>query len=85
MRVKMTPFSDSIHESFLAKERSQRKFFTISHNDISSAIRINLTGRERNGKVQLGAGYDECCEVLTKDLLGKEQKKRKVCNLENVE
>ncbi len=69
LRVKLTPLANSFDESSLAKERSQRKFFTIPHNDISGAIRINLKGREQNGKVQPGTEYDECCEALTKDLL----------------
>ncbi len=69
LRARLTPLAYRVDESSLAKERSQRKFFAIPHNDISGAVRLNLEGRERNGKVKPGAEYDECCEALRKDLL----------------
>lgn len=48
---------------------SRRKCFTLPNNDVYGAIRINLVGREPQGKVQPGAEYDDFCATLTHDLL----------------
>jgi len=37
-------------------------------SDYSAAIRINLKGREPEGKVEPGSEYDKICELITQDL-----------------
>lgn len=55
----------------LAFERlRERKYFAIPNNDTFGGIRINLVGREPNGKVHPGAEYDDLLQSLTQDLLG---------------
>lgn len=57
-------------ESFLlTSSRSQRPAFAVLHNDISGAIRLNLQGREPNGRLQPGAECERYCERITRDLL----------------
>lgn len=48
---------------------ASRKYFTVPNNDVYGGIRINLAGREPQGKVQPGAEFDKLCESLTRDLL----------------
>ena len=49
---------------------AQRKCFAVPNNDAAGGIRINLAGREPQGKVRRGTEYEELCSVITKDLLG---------------
>jgi predicted AlkP superfamily phosphohydrolase/phosphomutase len=58
-----------LEQKLVTPERSRRSCFAVLHNDISGAIRINLAGREPNGKIQPGAECDAFCERLTRDLL----------------
>ena len=69
VRLALYNFSFDFHERALAAERSQRKCFAIFHNDISGAVRVNLVGREPNGKINPGAEYDRFCTELTADLM----------------
>ncbi|MBW4551188.1 MAG: alkaline phosphatase family protein [Aphanocapsa sp. GSE-SYN-MK-11-07L] len=48
---------------------SGRKCFMLGNNDACGAVRVNLVGREPDGKVNPGAEYEEFCQQLTKDLL----------------
>ena len=48
---------------------SYRKCFTVPNNDVYGAIRVNLAGREPQGRIQPGAEYDAFCTELTQDLL----------------
>lgn len=48
---------------------SDRKCFVLPNNDACGAIRINLVGREPQGKVQPGTEYEEFCQQLTEDLM----------------
>lgn len=50
-------------------DASRRKCFTIPNNDTYGGIRINLVGREPNGKVRPGAEYEAFCQQLTEDLM----------------
>lgn len=50
-------------------DTSQRKCFTLPNNDVYGGIRINLVGREPQGKIHPGAEYDAYCQELTQDLL----------------
>lgn len=49
--------------------RSGRKCFTIPNNDTYGGIRINLAGREPDGKVQPGVEYEAFSQQLTEDLM----------------
>ncbi|HEY9852805.1 MAG TPA: alkaline phosphatase family protein [Leptolyngbyaceae cyanobacterium] len=49
--------------------RAIRKCFTVPNNDTYGGIRINLVGREPNGKIQPGAEYEAFCQQLTEDLM----------------
>jgi predicted AlkP superfamily phosphohydrolase/phosphomutase len=60
---------DRVEEMSLAGERAGRSFFAIPHNDLSGAIRLNVVGREPNGRVKRGAEYDALCVTLRRDLL----------------
>ena len=50
-------------------EYRNRKCFTVGHNEISGAIRINLVGRERYGRIHRGTEYDAYCEYLISNFL----------------
>jgi predicted AlkP superfamily phosphohydrolase/phosphomutase len=45
------------------------KAFTIVNNTAEGAIRVNLVGREPEGKVQRGAEYEAVLDSLTRDLM----------------
>ena len=47
---------------------SARNCFEIPNNTVFGGIRINVIGREPNGKIKLGADYDAFCEKLTQNL-----------------
>ena len=49
-------------------DRSSRICFEVPNN-ILGGIRINVIGREPNGKINPGAEYDTFCATLTQDLL----------------
>jgi len=55
-------------ERLVARDRSRRRYFAIPHNEISGAVRINLKGREPDGKVEPGAEYERLCDELAHDL-----------------
>lgn len=50
-----------------ASARSQRRFFQLPHNQNAGAIRINLEGREPNGRVSR-RDYDAVCDELIREL-----------------
>jgi predicted AlkP superfamily phosphohydrolase/phosphomutase len=45
-----------------------RRFFMLSNNDACGAIRINVVGREPQGKVAPGEPYEQVCRQLVEDL-----------------
>ena len=50
-------------------DRAAGKCFVINNNSTHGGIRINLAGREPDGKVQPGAEYEALLEELSRDLL----------------
>ncbi len=46
-----------------------RLCFTTPNNDVYGSIRVNLVGREPQGRIHPGAEYEAFCESLTRDLL----------------
>ncbi len=67
--VKLRDLAKPFGEGFLTSERGRRRYFAVPHNEVSGAIRINLAGREPEGRVQPGAEYDALCDALIEDLL----------------
>lgn len=51
------------------EERARQRFYVAPNNLVFGGIRINLVGREPNGRVHPGAEYDRICDQLTEDLL----------------
>jgi len=58
-----------IEEVAVKGDRERRRCFAVPHNDIAGAVRVNLAGREPNGRVAPGAEYDALFERLRGDLL----------------
>jgi len=56
-------------ERMVARTRRSRQCYAVPHNEISGAIRVNLVGREPDGKVGPEA-YHDFCERLREALLG---------------
>jgi len=52
-----------------AFEHRHRKCFTVENNDFAGAIRVNVAGREPDGRVRPGREFDAYCAGLTRDLL----------------
>ena len=50
-------------------ELADRLCFATPNNDVYGGIRINLVGREPQGRIHPGAEYDAFCAALEKDLL----------------
>jgi predicted AlkP superfamily phosphohydrolase/phosphomutase len=60
--------SRRIEERVAHADRERRRFFTVPHNDIAGAVRVNLTGREPGGLVHPDE-LDTVFEWLRKELL----------------
>lgn len=50
------------------EELDKRRFFSVPHNNLSGAIRINLAGRESRGVVAEGQQYEETIDMLRQRL-----------------
>jgi len=61
--------SRRVEEATKGHDRSERLCFDVPHNDISGAIRVNLVGREPEGRVHRGEELDALYESLRNDLL----------------
>jgi predicted AlkP superfamily phosphohydrolase/phosphomutase len=55
-------------EEPIARERASRVFYAVEHNELSGAIRVNVTGREPCGVVRRGRELEEICSRLTTEL-----------------
>ena len=69
LREQIKIFGKPTEQAVLSADREDRKYFAVPHNSNAGAIRINVVGREPNGRVQPGAEYDELCDWLTKELM----------------
>jgi predicted AlkP superfamily phosphohydrolase/phosphomutase len=69
VRSWLGPLGDRVEELSLAGDRARRMFYSIPHNDLSGAIRLNVVGREPNGRVKRGEEYDALCVALRRDLM----------------
>lgn len=78
LRGKLAHVGQRREQKMLASDRRARKCFTVPHNENSGAIRVNLAGREPDGKVQPGPECDAFVEALIRDL-------KEITNLETGE
>jgi predicted AlkP superfamily phosphohydrolase/phosphomutase len=69
VRSPLIPLTNAITEASRRGDRAGRRYFCIPHNDLSGAIRFNLVGRERQGRLHPGAECDSVGEELIRDLL----------------
>lgn len=56
-------------QAWLTPDVARRRFFAIPNNDVYGAIRVNLAGREPEGRVQPGPEVDALFADLRRDLL----------------
>jgi len=69
LRKRARKLTRRIDEATLEPERSRRKCFWVPTNDNCGGIRVNLVGREPNGRVERGEDYERFCRALTADLM----------------
>jgi predicted AlkP superfamily phosphohydrolase/phosphomutase len=69
IRSRLMPLTNMINDASRQGDRARRRYFQIPHHDFSGAIRFNLVGRERDGRLHPGAECDAVSEELTRDLL----------------
>ena len=58
-----------VNQAMTNLEGSLPSYYTLPHNEISGAIRLNVVGREPHGRIHLGEEYTAVCEKLTEDLM----------------
>jgi predicted AlkP superfamily phosphohydrolase/phosphomutase len=61
-------WSGSLRRSLLVADRSSSLFYAVPLNPDVGAVRINLAGRQPQGRVQPGEEYRDLCEQLRGDL-----------------
>jgi hypothetical protein len=69
IRSRLIPLTNAITDVSRRGDRARRRYFHIPHHDFSGAIRFNLVGRERDGRLHPGAECDAVSDELTRDLL----------------
>jgi predicted AlkP superfamily phosphohydrolase/phosphomutase len=62
-------FLSPLRSTFDNRTFKDRRYFSLQHDATSSAVRLNVAGREPAGIIQPGADYDSHCETLTEELL----------------
>jgi predicted AlkP superfamily phosphohydrolase/phosphomutase len=60
---------DPVNRALVENSKADRKYFEVANNFKTGAVRINVIGREREGKVNAGAEYEIVYKQLTEDLL----------------
>lgn len=73
LRIGMKPAQKKLykklyHDNFQGN-RAGRRFFEVIANNRTGGVRINLVGREPQGKVTPGAEYDAICDELEEKLM----------------
>ena len=68
VRNKLLRAAAQAKEELQARDRAERAYFAIPHNEISGTIRINLKGRDPRGKVAAGEEYRRLRDDLERDL-----------------
>ena len=69
VRAQLRTKTLQVERALITSDRARRKAFAVPHNDIAGAIRINLVGREPQGRVNPGDELDAYCAQLTSDLM----------------
>jgi len=69
LRTVKASAAPTLHNEVLVRDRRRRRFFALPYNPHSSAIRINLAGREPDGLVADGAEYRAVCDELRREML----------------
>ena len=64
-----TTVKHSLRDAVTVSEAAHRRCFQIPNNDAIGGIRINVVGREPQGRVRPGAEYQALCDELTHDLI----------------
>ena len=68
LRRRLRKTSRRVEERAAHADRQRRRFFSVPHNDIAGAIRVNLAGREPAGRVR-PEELDRVFETLRRELL----------------
>lgn len=68
-RILISSRFESASQHLLENDRRARRCFAVPHNENSGAIRINLIGRDPDGKVKPGEEYETLCRSLEQDLM----------------
>ncbi|GEM_PF-2013803 len=58
LRWTLTPLARAVRRKVVVNDFAKRRFFAIPHNDNAGAVRINVHGREKHGRVARGAEFD---------------------------
>jgi predicted AlkP superfamily phosphohydrolase/phosphomutase len=69
LRQRGRRLSRQLEEAATQTDRAQRLCYVVPHNDIAGAIRVNLVGREPEGRVHRGEELDALYQSLRRDLL----------------
>ncbi len=69
LRTRIRDLAVPSYKAMTAHDWRGRKSFAVPHNSNSGAVRINVVGREPEGKIHPGAEYDAYCEALIEDLM----------------
>ena len=69
MRRPLEPIADRVYRSAGTSLPTGRRFFAVPTNDNCGGIRLNLAGREPDGRVRRGAEADAVCDELAAELL----------------
>jgi predicted AlkP superfamily phosphohydrolase/phosphomutase len=69
IRKRGRPLSLRVEEVARKQDRASRLCFVVPHNDIAGAIRVNLVGREPEGRVHPGEEFEALYKSLRTDLL----------------
>ncbi|MBI3769074.1 MAG: alkaline phosphatase family protein [Deltaproteobacteria bacterium] len=62
-------FLSPFRNAFDDRAFKDRRYFHLQHDATSSAVRLNVAGREPAGVIQPGADYDSHCETLSEEFL----------------
>ena len=65
VRARLLP---ALHRSLLFPERATRRFFAVPNNAVAGAIRINVAGRDADGRIRPD-DYDAVCAELRREFL----------------
>jgi predicted AlkP superfamily phosphohydrolase/phosphomutase len=68
LRRRLQPLADRTYDAARGTDRARRRFFQVPTNDNAAGIRLNLVGREPQGRVRRGAEADAVCAELEREL-----------------